>query len=129
MRQFKVKVYIDISNPEHVSALNSFLGVIGDQEGVKKPTEVVEKKPRQTRNKPIEKVEKVEKVEKIEKIEETTDDSSEIKIEDVRSKLSRKVGTNREEIKAKLKEYDAANVTSLDEKHYVDFIEFLDGLK
>lgn len=47
----------------------------------------------------------------------------------IRKKLSEKVGTNRDAIKDKLTELGAANVTTLDEKHYDDFYAFLEELK
>lgn len=124
MRQFKVKVYIDISNPEHVSALNSFLGVIGDQEEVKKPTEVVEKKPRRIKKETV----ITDTSTTIAETQKEAITKTSIKIEDVRAALSKKVKDHRQAIKDKLTELDAANVTSLDKKHYKDFTTFLKDL-
>lgn len=100
---------------------------------------VVEKPKKQTASKP--KTEKVEeqpqlKVEEVveekptveEKVEETASNDSEIKISDLRTLLSKKVDEHRDDIKAKLTELGAKNVTTLDESKYEEFFNFLKGL-
>ena len=108
---------------------------------------VVEKPKKQTASKP--KTEKVEeepqiqpqaqtqpKVEEVaeekpaveEKAEEVTNKESEIKISDLRTLLSKKVDEHRDDIKAKLTELGAKNVTTLDESKYEEFFNFLKGL-
>lgn len=52
----------------------------------------------------------------------------EYKIEEVREKLKEKVGEHREEIKAKLSELGAPNVSNLNPEKYNEFMEFLNGL-
>jgi hypothetical protein len=55
-------------------------------------------------------------------------EESGIKIEDVRALLAKKVNDNRAEIKAKLTELGANNVTSLDSSKYQEFTDFLNEL-
>lgn len=55
-------------------------------------------------------------------------DASEVKIEDVRALLAKKVGSFRSEIKAKLTELEAKNVTNLDKSKYGEFVDFLNSL-
>jgi hypothetical protein len=101
---------------------------------------VVDKPKKQTASKP--KTEKAEeqpqpKVEEVvgekpavdEKAEEVANKESEIKISDLRTLLSKKVDEHRDDIKAKLTELGAKNVTTLDESKYEDFHAFLKDLK
>ena len=64
-----------------------------------------------------------------EKAEEVANKESEIKISDLRTLLSKKVDEHRDDIKAKLTELGAKNVTTLDESKYEDFHAFLKDLK
>ena len=50
-------------------------------------------------------------------------------VEEVREKLKEKVYEHREEIKAKLTELGAPNVSSLDPSKYTEFVDFLEGLE
>ena len=61
--------------------------------------------------------------------EETTDEGPTITLDDIRPLLQKKVANNRDAIKDKLEEFGAKNATSLDENYYVEFHEFLEGLK
>ena len=63
-----------------------------------------------------------------EKAEEVANKESEIKISDLRTLLSKKVDEHRDDIKAKLTELGAKNVTTLDESKYEEFFNFLKGL-
>ncbi len=63
------------------------------------------------------------------KVETPTPEEKGIKIEDVRALTAKKVGSFRREIKAKLTELGAPNVTSLDESLYGTFMNFLNDLK
>jgi len=63
-----------------------------------------------------------------EKAEETTNKEAEIKISDLRTLLSKKVDEHRDDIKAKLTEIGAKNVTTLDESKYEEFFNFLKDL-
>lgn len=102
--------------------------------------QVVEKPKKQTASKP--KTEKVEeqpqpKVGEVvegkpiigEEVEETASNTPEIKISDLRTLLSKKVDEHRDDIKAKLTELGAKNVTTLDESKYEEFHTFLKDLK
>jgi hypothetical protein len=53
---------------------------------------------------------------------------SEITIEKIRSLVSEKQADHKEAIRAKLKEFDAANVTALPKENYAAFYAFLKGL-
>lgn len=55
-------------------------------------------------------------------------DSSEITIEMVREALAKKVGSHRNDIKAKLTELEAKNVTNLEAAKYPEFLDFLNSL-
>lgn len=63
-----------------------------------------------------------------EKAEEPTNNEPAIKISDLRTLLSKKVDEHRDDIKAKLTELGAKNVTTLDEAKYEEFYDFLKGL-
>ena len=52
-----------------------------------------------------------------------------IKLDDLRASLSLKVKSHRDEIKAKLTELGASNLTTLDAGKYADMNDFLKGLK
>ena len=71
---------------------------------------------------------KTEKAEpkKTEKVEEPA--NSGIDITEVRAALAEKVQEHRDEIKKELTRLGTGNVTNLEEKHYVEFIDFLDKL-
>ena len=51
-----------------------------------------------------------------------------IAIEDLRALVAKKVWDSREEIKAKLSEFEAKNVSTLAVKHWADFKAFLEEL-
>jgi hypothetical protein len=55
--------------------------------------------------------------------------AGEIKIEDVRTLLSKKVGAHRDTIKTMLTKLGAPNVSTLAEGKYQEFTDFLNGLK
>ena len=60
---------------------------------------------------------------------ECMNSTPEIRVEDVRALLAKKVEANRLAIKTKLSELGAQNVTALDKERYFEFIEFLNTLK
>lgn len=63
------------------------------------------------------------------KKEESTDEPTELTLMDIREALSKKVTNHRGVIKEKMKTLGgAANVTSIEEKYYNEFHEFLTGL-
>lgn len=59
---------------------------------------------------------------------ETTPEEPAVKVEDVRALVAEKARDHRVEVKAKLSELGAANVTTLDASKYEEFVEFLSGL-
>ena len=152
MKHVKIKVTIDVTNQLHVIALNNLFKVLGNHQVVEsaienkvpkteEPEKLLEaKKPDQ---KPLRKSKEVveekeqpkssveEKPQDLPKTEENTSDSQEssYKIEDIRPLLAKKVQDHRAAIKDKLTEFGAPNLTSLDSKHYSDFVEFLNSLK
>jgi len=77
-----------------------------------------------------EKLEKEEAKEPEKKEEEESSSSSEISLADLLKIVPEKAKAGfRDDIKEKLQELGADRVTKLEEKHYDDFKEFLDGLK
>ena len=138
-----VTINLTLNTPEQLKLTADYLKGLAELSPVINPIQeqVVEKPKKQTASKPkTEKVEeepqpqlKVEKVAEekpniVEKNEVPTSDESEIKISDLRTLLSKKVDEYRDDIKAKLTELGAKNVTTLDESKYEEFFTFLNGL-
>lgn len=140
-----VTINLTLNTPEELKLTADYLKGLADISVDKVQEHVVEKPKKQTASKP--KTEKVEeelriqpqaqaqaqpKVEEVAEekpaIEETTNKESEIKISDLRTLLSKKVDEHRDDIKAKLTELGAKNVTTLDESKYEEFYTFLKGL-
>lgn len=67
------------------------------------------------------------KVKKEEPAQEETTEST-VKVEDVRALVAEKARDHRAEVKAKLSELGAANVTTLEESKYQEFVDFLSAL-
>ena len=111
MKTIEIKVAIDATDPEQVKAACDFLIAVG---GLNQPSK------KEAAAKP----EKGEAAVKPEKEEKGT-----IKIEDIRALLTTKVDNYRSEIKEKLTELGAGNVSTLDKSKYAEFIEFLNGLE
>jgi len=124
MNQVKIEVSIDVNDLRQVEALNSFLTAIGS-EGTTSKKET----PKQETTKKVETPKPEVEKPKVEEKEEAPETESEIKIEDVRALLAKKVQDNRTEIKSKLTALEANNVTSLDKSKYPEFMDFLNGLK
>ena len=117
MTQVEIKITINTQDSDQITALNELFRVIGG-----------DTKPKVETPKPVAKVETP--VAKVETPTPEEEEKSEgIKIEDVRALTAKKVGTFRREIKAKLTELEAPNVTSLDESLYGTFMNFLNDLK
>lgn len=156
MTNIKIEASIDATNAAHMAAAIVFLQTIGNSgqevKAVEADKPVVTTKPTTTKSTTTTKA-KTEKSAPVEKSTPKVDEpkeepkqetqsapeNSETKSEEgskpknditvIRKKLSEKVGTNRDAIKDKLTEFGAANVTTLDEKHFDDFYTFLEGLK
>lgn len=137
MSQVEIKVTIDTANTEQLAAAMQLLQSLGN--GVELPKAETPKKEepakKQTTKKETPKKEEATKAEtKKEELKEEPKketpkkEESGIKIEDVRALLAKKVNDNRAEIKAKLTELGANNVTSLDSSKYQEFTDFLNEL-
>lgn len=129
MTQIEVKVVIDVQDQRQVEALNNLVAALaGDQ-----APQIIAQAPKQEKpkaEKPKTEPAKKEVAETKEApAEETKDDAPEIKIEEVRALLAKKVENNRSEIKTKLTALGAPNVTALAKDKYPEFVEFLNGLK
>lgn len=132
MSQVEIKVTIDTANPEQLAAAMQLLQSLGN--GAELPKEEPAKKQATKKEAPKEEAPKAETSKKEEakkeepKKETPKKEESGIKIEDVRALLAKKVNDNRAEIKAKLTELGANNVTSLDSSKYREFTDFLNEL-
>ena len=132
----EVKVRIDLTSAVQRKALNDLFDAIAatsspihEKPAEVKPAEVkpVEdepKKPKTTKAKAVAKEEAKAPEEAPAEIAESS-----IKISDVRAVMATKVQDHRAEIKAKLTELGANNVTSLDESVYEEFHAFLTSLE
>lgn len=132
MTKVKFELEIDASEKEHVEALNVFLSAIGGQETapameVSKPEAAEEKPKKKRRTKAEIDAEKTAKNDEAPKEEETG-----VKIDDVRKALGEVIQTKgdtaRDKAAAKLKEFEAKNVSTLAPEHYQEFIDFLKSL-
>lgn len=107
MKLMEIKTNVDITNPTHVKALNTFIEVINSGETT---TKVVEKK----------------KEVKKKEVKKKTD--SGVDLISLRKLVSEKATDHRNEIKEKLTELGFKNVSSMDEEHFESFNEFLNNL-
>lgn len=137
MSTVKIEAHVDVTNPAQVEALNTFLKSLG---GEKQPCETKAALPAKNQKAAAKAAKDVE-VKDAEVVapetpaaqaaaEEAPAENAEaqIKIEDVRALLSKKVGNHRDAIKEKLTALGANNVTSLDKGKYQEFVDFLNGL-
>jgi len=137
----KFEVTIDVTSPKQVEALSTFLTAIG--EDIVENTEVngaetVTTSPVAKKRQPAAAKPKLDVVKDDAQPEETVEDENEapaaehdIKIEDVRSLLSKTVNgneDNRQKCKDKLTELGASNVSSLDAAKYPVFFEHMKSL-
>lgn len=134
MTQIEVKVVIDVQDQRQVEALNNLVAALaGDQapqiiaQAPEKAVAPKQEKPKAEKTKADPK--KETKQEGPAPQEETRDDAPEIKIEEVRALLAKKVENNRSEIKTKLTALGAPNVTALAKEKYAEFVDFLNELK
>jgi len=129
MTQVEVKVLIDVQDTKQVQALNAlFATLAGEQVPQKNVQAPKQREPKA--EKPKTEPAKGEVAETKETpAEETKDDAPEIKIEEIRALLAKKVENNRSEIKTKLTALGVPNVTALAKDKYPEFVEFLNGLK
>lgn len=141
-----IDVFVDITDPEQISALSTFLTKVGkNAQTPEAPAPQPEPEPQpepQPKNpaKPA-KPSKPAKAPKAEpekpepepepqpEPEKPAVEEKTYQVEEVREKLKEKVSEHREEIKAKLTELGAPNVSSLDPSKYTEFVNFLEGLE
>ena len=137
----KLELSIDLTNKDQVAAFaNLFLALAGQTsttivvENSSEQTAKEEKKsmlPNKPAAEPVEQSKEEPKVSSkpTEVNADAVSDSPEIKVEDVRSMLQKKVSNHRDSIKEKLTSLGAANVTALDSSKYKEFMDFLNSLK
>lgn len=129
MTQVEVKVLIDVQDQKQVQALNAlFATLAGEQVPQKNVQAPKQEKPKAEKPKTEPAKEEVAETKET-PAEETKGDAPEVKIEEVRALLAKKVENNRSEIKTKLTALGAPNVTALAKDKYPEFVEFLNGLK
>ena len=129
MTQVEVKVLIDVQDQKQVQALNAlFATLAGEQVPQKNVQAPKQEKPKAEKPKTEPAKEEVAETKET-PAEETKDDAPEVKIEEVRALLAKKVENNRSEIKTKLTALGAPNVTALAKDKYPEFVDFLNDLK
>lgn len=135
MTQIEVKVVIDVQDQRQVEALNNLVAALaGDQapqiiaQAPEKAVAPKQEKPKAEKPKADPKKETTQE-EPAPQEETQEDDAPEIKIEEVRALLAKKVENNRSEIKTKLTALGAPNVTALAKDKYPEFVDFLNELK
>lgn len=129
MTQVEVKVLIDVQDPKQVQALNALFATLTGEQVLQKNVQAPkQEKPKAEKPKTEPAKEEVAEIKET-PAEETKDDAPEVKIEEVRALLAKKVENNRSEIKTKLTALGAPNVTALAKDKYPEFVEFLNDLK
>jgi hypothetical protein len=130
MKIMNVSFTIDVKKIEHVQALADFMRVLGDHEVqavevAEAPKVVIKKEPAPKAAKKVEApAPEPEEV----KETQTHEPESSIDVETLRAKvadLAKASVENRTQIKAKLSEYGAASVSTLEAGYYESFYEFL----
>lgn len=129
MTQVEVKVLIDVQDQKQVQALNALFATLAGeqilQNNVQSPKQ---EKPKAEKPKAEPAKEEVAETKET-PAEETKKGVPEVKIEEVRALLAKKVENNRSGIKTKLTALGAPNVTALAKDKYPEFVEFLNELK
>ena len=129
MTQVEVKVLIDVQDPKQVQALNALFATLAQEQAPQKNAQTPKpEKPKAEKPKTEPTKEEVAETKET-PAEETKDDAPEIKVEEVRALLAKKVENNRSEIKTKLTALGAHNVTALAKDKYPEFVDFLNDLK
>lgn len=144
MKIMNVSLTIDVQNPQQVHALKQLMDALGTNETpnaiaaapspAPTPTPVVEKAKVKRNPKAV--AEEPQKVEEDmpqacapEPEEDLVGETAvTIDLATLRSKTAEKSILNRAEIKAKLAEYGAANVTSIPEEYYADYYTFITSI-
>jgi glucan-binding YG repeat protein len=120
----KVELYIDSTKQEQVNALSELLNTIGKNEGAKQEKRKCNKRQTDTPDP----APQPKKKDSTPEPEAPADEAKTYTIEEVREKLKEKVSEHRGEIKAKLGELGAPNVSNLDPEKYTEFVDFLNSL-
>lgn len=118
----EVKLTIDLTNVEQRKLLNALFDLMGNNEITPEaPTKAPEKAKKNVREPEKEKKATTG-------ADKPATKEAAITINDIRSLVSQKAATHRQELKAKLTELGAKNVTTLDKAKYTEFAEYLKAL-
>lgn len=129
MTQVEVKVLIDVQDQKQVQALNALFATMAGEQVIQNNVQAPkQEKPKVEKPKAEPAKEEVTETKEA-PAEKAKNDVPEVKIEEVRALLAKKVENNRSEIKTKLTALGAPNVTALAKDKYPEFVEFLNGLK
>lgn len=156
MSKIEISVAVDATKPEELKALSNYLLALANLSGVKTPesttstaAEVKETEPapaaakkRQTskakaaddvkeadiKETPAAEAAKEEAPEEVKEAAPVKEETT-IKLDTLRTLLSKKVDANRDAIKDKLTELGTKNLTTLDPKDYQTMYDFFMGLK
>lgn len=123
----EVKLTIDLTNVEQRKLLNALFDLVGNKatDWTPAPEDV------ETSTAPAKapaKAKKIVREPEKEKADKPATKEADVTINDIRSLVSQKAATHRQELKAKLTELGAKNVTTLDKAKYVEFAEYLKAL-
>lgn len=122
----KVELYIDSTKQEQVNALSELLNTIGI--GKNEEAKQEKRKYNKRRTDIPDPAPQPKKEDSTPEPEAPADEAKTYTIEEVREKLKEKVSEHRGEIKAKLGELGAPNVSNLDPEKYTEFVDFLNSL-
>lgn len=133
MSTLEVKLNVDLSDKNGLEGLIRALSEMAsaaDKAGVdiKKAIEATEEAVPEAKPKAKRKTATKPKAKKVEDPEQEETTESTVKVEDVRALVAEKARDHRAEVKAKLSELGAANVTTLEESKYQEFVDFLSAL-
>ena len=142
MSKIEISVAVDATKPEELKALSNYLLALANLTGVKTPesttstaAEVKETEPapattkkRQTSKTKMETPKEAAPEEEVKEAAPAKVETD-IKLDTLRTLLSKKVDANRDAIKDKLTELGTKNLTTLDPKDYQTMYDFFIGLK
>ena len=122
----EVKLTIDLTNVEQRKLLNALFDLVGNNEITPDTKREVQAKAPEKAKKEVRKPAEKEKATK--GANTPAAKGATITITDIRKLVSEKAATHRQELKAKLTELGAKNVTTLDKAKYAEFAEYLNTL-
>lgn len=122
MKQMNISVDIDVTNLDHVEALNVFMAALGNREVEQSRTPVETSKKGSTKKKPEPEI-----------VEEQEDDFLGEEEEEITPAMLRDLTAplsedHRDKIKAKLAEYGVRNVSTIPKDKYGDYHKFITSL-